>query len=47
MTVQIQCSDCGAKLRVPDSAAGKSVKCPKCGAPVGRPRHNRGYLFVL
>lgn len=26
----ITCDDCGAKMRVPDTAAGKRVKCPKC-----------------
>src|ERR1051325_9529869 len=26
----ITCTSCGAKIRGPDSAAGKRVKCPKC-----------------
>jgi hypothetical protein len=30
MPVVVACS-CGANLRVPDTAAGKRVKCPKCG----------------
>ncbi len=28
----ISCNDCGAKYNVPDSKAGKSAKCAKCGA---------------
>ena len=27
----IQCTNCASKIRVPDSAAGKKGKCPKCG----------------
>jgi predicted Zn finger-like uncharacterized protein len=27
----ITCSNCQAKIKVPDSAAGKKGKCPKCG----------------
>src|SRR5258706_5470591 len=26
----IQCTNCASKIRVPDSAAGKKGKCPKC-----------------
>ena len=29
--MQIACPDCNKQLRVPDSAAGKNVKCPACG----------------
>jgi hypothetical protein len=28
----IACSSCQAKIKVPDNAAGKKGKCPKCGA---------------
>ena len=28
--MQITCTNCGAKIRVPDNAAGKKGKCPKC-----------------
>jgi serine/threonine protein kinase len=33
----IVCSNCQSKSRVPDSAAGKKGKCPKCGAIVAIP----------
>lgn len=29
--MQVTCSNCQSKIRVPDSAAGKKGKCPKCG----------------
>jgi predicted Zn finger-like uncharacterized protein len=29
--MQIVCTQCQAKIKVPDSAAGKKGKCPKCG----------------
>jgi hypothetical protein len=31
MPIQLRCSECTQLLRVPDSAAGKKVRCPKCG----------------
>lgn len=34
MSLSVACLSCGAKLRAPDNAAGKSFKCPKCGKPV-------------
>src|SRR4029077_19974431 len=36
MPISIACS-CGAKLRAPDAAAGKTVACPKCKARVSVP----------
>ena len=36
MPIQIRCS-CGKGLSVPDSLAGKKVKCPACGNPVAIP----------
>jgi predicted Zn finger-like uncharacterized protein len=33
----ITCDGCGAKIRVPDSAAGKRAKCPKCATIVNVP----------
>ncbi len=36
MPLSVQCP-CGAKLRAPDAAAGKSLKCPKCGEGVPVP----------
>ncbi len=32
MPIALQCSGCSAKMNAPDTAAGKKVKCPKCGA---------------
>lgn len=34
MSFTIACSSCGAKLRVPDKAVGRTFKCPKCGNQV-------------
>lgn len=31
MPVLTTCPDCSAKMRVPDHAVGKQIKCPKCG----------------
>jgi predicted Zn finger-like uncharacterized protein len=33
----ITCSNCESKIRVPDSAAGKKGKCPKCGTVIAIP----------
>jgi LSD1 subclass zinc finger protein len=30
MPIEIACTSCSKKLRVPDNAAGKRVKCPQC-----------------
>jgi len=30
MPIEVQCPDCQRRMRVPDSAAGKKIKCPKC-----------------
>ena len=35
--MQITCSNCQSKIRVPDSAAGKKGKCPKCGTIIAIP----------
>jgi predicted Zn finger-like uncharacterized protein len=35
--MQITCSNCQSKIRVPDSAAGKKGKCPKCGTVIAIP----------
>jgi hypothetical protein len=34
MSLVIACSSCGAKLRAPDNASGRTLKCPKCCKPV-------------
>jgi hypothetical protein len=31
MPIPVICGSCGTKLKAPDSAAGRKVKCPKCG----------------
>lgn len=35
--MQVTCSNCQTKIRVPDSAAGKKGKCPKCGTIIAIP----------
>jgi predicted RNA-binding Zn-ribbon protein involved in translation (DUF1610 family) len=37
MPISFQCQNCGKKLKAPDSAVGKSSKCPQCGAKVTCP----------
>ncbi len=36
MPIKVQCS-CGASLKAPDKAAGKSLPCPKCKMPISVP----------
>ena len=31
MPIAVTCPECSAKMKAPDAAAGKKVKCPKCG----------------
>ena len=35
--IVIPCSECGSNMAVPNSAAGKKVRCPKCKAVVSIP----------
>lgn len=37
MTLVAECPNCGRKLNVPESVAGKRGRCPKCGAIVDIP----------
>ena len=37
MSINFQCPRCGKKLKAPDSAVGKSSKCPGCGGTVTCP----------
>lgn len=37
MAISFSCHQCGKKLKAPDNAAGKSSKCPGCGATVTCP----------
>lgn len=30
VSMQVVCSGCNAKIKVPDKAAGKKIKCPRC-----------------
>src|ERR1700689_168218 len=34
MSIVIACPSCEAKMKAPDSAVGKKVKCPGCGEPL-------------
>jgi hypothetical protein len=38
MPISVSCAGCGQAYKVPDTAAGKSMKCKKCGASVKIPR---------
>jgi hypothetical protein len=42
MSISFVCKQCGKKLKAPDSAAGKSSKCPGCGAGVTCPAPTPG-----
>ena len=37
MPISVTCFSCFAKLKAPDHAAGKSLKCPKCAAAISVP----------
>jgi predicted Zn finger-like uncharacterized protein len=37
MPLEISCPSCSAKFRVPDSAAGKKIRCPKCKGAIDVP----------
>ena len=37
MPIDVSCTSCSKKLRVPDNAAGKRIKCPQCKAPISVP----------
>lgn len=37
MPLQVVCPSCNAKLKAPDTAAGKKTKCPKCQAVIAVP----------
>jgi hypothetical protein len=38
MPIRIVCASCSATLSAPDTAAGKMIRCPKCGASVSLPK---------
>ncbi len=31
MTIRLYCRGCQARIKIPDTAAGKKIKCPRCG----------------
>ncbi len=37
MPIEVQCKACGTRLRAPDTAAGKTKACPKCGGALPIP----------
>lgn len=37
MPIEVYCDSCQKKLRVPDTAAGKRIKCPKCQGVISVP----------
>src|SRR5687767_1680066 len=37
MPIPIVCPSCAAKLRAPDTVAGRKTKCPKCGSAIAVP----------
>ncbi|MCA9086721.1 MAG: hypothetical protein KDA81_21840, partial [Planctomycetaceae bacterium] len=39
--IAVCCDACQKKLAVPDSAAGRRIRCPQCGGPVPVPQQNR------
>ena len=38
MKIKLLCSGCSSKLTAKEKLFGKTVKCPKCGAPIEVPR---------
>ncbi|MDA1250731.1 MAG: WD40 repeat domain-containing protein [Planctomycetota bacterium] len=38
MPIRVKCRSCSKELRLKDSAAGKSIKCPECEAPIRVPQ---------
>src|SRR4051794_23945698 len=46
MPVESNCPGCGAKVRVPESLLGKSVKCPKCQSVFTAERPDAGFEEV-
>jgi hypothetical protein len=37
MAIAVKCKFCGQKLRLPDNAAGKKIRCPKCNRVIEVP----------
>ena len=37
MPITVTCPNCSAKMKAPDTTAGKKIKCPKCQAAITVP----------
>lgn len=37
MPIEVTCQSCSGQFRLPDSAAGKKIRCPKCKRPIEVP----------
>src|SRR5262245_29111942 len=37
MPIEVTCQSCSGQFRLPDSAAGKKIRCPKCKRPLEVP----------
>ena len=46
MPINVQCPGCSSKFRVGDKFAGRSTKCPKCGAVICIPGNNRNGIQI-
>jgi predicted Zn finger-like uncharacterized protein len=42
MPISVKCPECEAPYKVPDEAAGKAIKCKKCGARISIPAADAG-----
>src|SRR5688572_26908834 len=45
MPVDVTCSSCQRKMRVPDTALGKRIKCPKCQTIIDVPNPSASAAF--
>lgn len=46
MSISVSCQSCGATLKAPEKAAGKSSKCPHCGGQVKVPTGQQAPVIV-
>lgn len=47
MPVEVSCTACQGRFRVPDAAAGKRIKCPKCKSPIDVPAATAAETWTL
>ena len=45
--IEFQCKNCGQKISVPQTSAGKKGNCPKCKKPLDVPEAESGYDLTL